>query len=58
MFVIDGADEMRYQVAAYEFEQLLENKDIKGRNIPILIFLNKMDLKVSDRGLIDHFKSL
>lgn len=46
MFVVDSADEMRYQVASYEFEQLLENPDIKDKNIPILIFLNKMDLKV------------
>ena len=45
VFVVDSADDMRFQVASYEFEQILGHDGVKDRDIPILIFLNKTDLK-------------
>jgi signal recognition particle receptor subunit beta len=47
IFVVDAADEMRYKMAAYEFEQVISHPDIRNKNIPILVFLNKVDIKGS-----------
>lgn len=45
IFVVDAADEMRYNIASHEFDQQLQHKDIKPRKIPILLFQNKIDQK-------------
>lgn len=37
---------MRFEVASYEFDQIVNHDSIKNRNVPILIYLNKTDLKV------------
>lgn len=45
IFVVDSSDKTRILVARDEFQQLLEHPDILSRNIPILVFANKMDLR-------------
>lgn len=45
VFVIDSTDALRMVVVKDELELLLQHKDIKGRQVPILFFANKMDLK-------------
>jgi len=44
IFVIDSADKIRFAVAKNELELLLENKDIKENNVPILFLANKIDI--------------
>lgn len=53
IFVIDSADRTRMLVAREELQQLLSHPDISSRNIPILIYANKMDLRdaLSDVGV-------
>ena len=46
IFVVDAADAMRYNTAAYEFATLINHKDVKPRKIPVLVFLNKIDSSV------------
>ncbi len=45
IFVIDSTDRVRMVVAKEELASLLNHADIVNRNIPILLFANKMDIK-------------
>jgi ADP-ribosylation factor-like protein 6 len=53
IFVIDSSDKTRMLVAREEVQQLLSHPDISSRNIPILFFANKMDIRdaLSDVGV-------
>lgn len=53
IFVVDSSDKTRILVAREEFQQLLSHPDIVSRNIPILVFANKMDMRdaLSDVGV-------
>ena len=53
IFVIDSSDRTRILVAREELEQLLSHPDIASRNIPVLFFANKMDIRdaLSDVGV-------
>jgi len=44
VFVVDAADELRIKVAKNELDMLLQNYSILKKEIPILIYANKMDL--------------
>ena len=44
IFVIDSSDTIRMQVAKNELEELLSNKGLIEREVPILFFANKQDL--------------
>ncbi|XP_051877808.1 ADP-ribosylation factor-like protein 6 isoform X1 [Pristis pectinata] len=59
IFVIDSADKLRIVVAKEELETLLIHPDIKHRQIPILFFANKMDLKdVMSSGMLTQILRL
>ena len=45
VFVIDGSDKMRLVVSKEELDLMLAHPELKNRNIPILFFVNKIDLK-------------
>ena len=45
VFVIDVADRMRVVVSKEELDLMLNNPELKQRNIPILFLANKNDLK-------------
>lgn len=45
IFVIDSSDELRLVVARDELEMLLRHPDIKDRQMPILFYANKMDVR-------------
>lgn len=47
VFVIDSSDKMRLVVSQEELNTMLNHPELKSRNIPILFFANKMDLKGS-----------
>jgi ADP-ribosylation factor-like protein 6 len=53
IFVVDSSDKTRILVAREELQQLLSHPDIITRNIPILFFANKMDIRdaLSDVGV-------
>jgi ADP-ribosylation factor-like protein 6 len=53
IFVVDSSDKTRILVAREELQQLLAHPDISTRNIPILFFANKMDIRdaLSDVGV-------
>ena len=53
IFVVDSSDKTRILVAREEFQQLLSHQAISSRNIPILVFANKMDVRdsLSDTGV-------
>ena len=53
IFVIDSSDKTRILIAREELQQLLIHPDIISRNIPILFFANKMDIRdaLSDVGV-------
>ena len=53
IFVIDSSDKTRILIAREELQQLLTHPDISSRNIPILFFANKMDIRdaLSDVGV-------
>jgi len=53
IFVIDSSDKTRILIAREEVQQLLSHPDISLRNIPILFFANKMDIRdaLSDVGV-------
>lgn len=53
IFVIDSSDRARIMIAREELQQLLSHPDILSRNIPILFFANKMDIRdaLSDVGV-------
>ncbi|XP_076343938.1 ADP ribosylation factor-like 6 [Tachypleus tridentatus] len=64
IFVVDSSDSLRLIVAKDELDMMLQHKDIKERNIPVLFFANKMDLrealssvKVSQALGLDNLKS-
>jgi ADP-ribosylation factor-like protein 6 len=44
IYVVDSTDKIRMAVAKNELDQLLTHNDIKGKNVPILFFANKMDI--------------
>ena len=44
IFVVDAADQLRIKVAKNELDMLLENQGLIDRQIPLLVFANKMDL--------------
>ena len=41
IFVIDSTDEFRIQIAKNELDELLQNKGLIERDVPILFFANK-----------------
>lgn len=43
IFVVDSTDKLRFAVAKDELDTLLEAPTLKMKNIPILVFANKMD---------------
>lgn len=45
IFVIDSSDRLRLAVVRDELDLLLQHPDIATRQIPILFFSNKMDLR-------------
>jgi len=45
IFVIDSSDELRLVVARDELQLLLGHQDVKNRQIPILFYANKMDVR-------------
>jgi ADP-ribosylation factor-like protein 6 len=45
VYVIDSSDKLRYVVSKEEFYSMLNHQDLKNKNIPILIFANKVDIK-------------
>lgn len=45
IFVIDSSDKLRMVVAKEELDLLIQHDDITRRNIPILFFANKMDVR-------------
>ena len=45
--MVDSADRFRIQVAKNELDILLDHPAIKGREVPILFFANKMDLAMA-----------
>jgi ADP-ribosylation factor-like protein 6 len=47
IFVIDSSDRIRIVVAREELSALLSHPDIKKRNLPILFYANKMDMRDS-----------
>jgi ADP-ribosylation factor-like protein 6 len=47
IFVIDSTDPMRLVVSKEELTNMLFHKDLKSRNIPILLFANKNDINGS-----------
>jgi len=53
IFVVDSSDKTRILVAREELQQLLTHPDISSRNIPILFFANKVDIRdaLSDVGV-------
>ncbi|CAF0760926.1 unnamed protein product [Didymodactylos carnosus] len=53
IFVVDSSDRPRLVVAKDELDQLLTHQDIRTRNVPLLFFANKMDLRdsLSDVGV-------
>lgn len=53
IFVIDSSDKTRILIAREELQELLSHPDIVSRNIPILFFANKMDIRdaLSDLGV-------
>jgi ADP-ribosylation factor-like protein 6 len=53
IFVVDSSDKTRILVAREELQQLLSHPDIASRDIPILFFANKMDVRdaLSDVGV-------
>ncbi|CAG0910685.1 unnamed protein product, partial [Cyprideis torosa] len=45
IFVVDSSDKLRMVVAKDELDLLLDHPDIKSRQVPLLFFANKMDLR-------------
>ena len=45
MFVIDSSDRMRLVVAKEELSIMLNHPELKNKNLPILFFSNKIDVK-------------
>ncbi|XP_061580501.1 ADP-ribosylation factor-like protein 6 isoform X2 [Cololabis saira] len=45
IFVIDSSDKLRMVVAKEELDTFLNHEDIRSKNIPVLFFANKTDLR-------------
>ena len=45
IFVVDSTDKIRFALAHDELMEILKDENIKKREVAILIFANKMDLK-------------
>eukprot|EP01105_Mastigella_eilhardi_P021314 TRINITY_DN5150_c0_g1_i3.p1 TRINITY_DN5150_c0_g1~~TRINITY_DN5150_c0_g1_i3.p1 ORF type:complete len:122 (-),score=43.95 TRINITY_DN5150_c0_g1_i3:125-490(-) len=45
IFVVDSNDRLRMCVAKNEFDEMMENRGIAKRNIPVLVYANKNDIK-------------
>ena len=45
--MVDSADKIRIKVAKNELDLILQNQSLKLREVPIVIFANKMDLTLS-----------
>ena len=45
IFVVDSTDKIRFALAHDELMEILKDDNIKKREVAILIFANKMDLK-------------
>jgi len=44
IFVLDSTDKIRMCVSKNEMDMMLEHEDMARRNIPLLFYVNKMDL--------------
>ena len=47
IFVVDSSDSLRMSVVKDELDELLQNKHISTKRIPILFYANKMDMRDS-----------
>ena len=45
IYVIDSSDRMRLVVSKEELLNMVDHVELRNRNIPILVFANKMDVK-------------
>lgn len=45
IFVIDSSDRMRIVVSKEELISMITHQELKNRNIPVLFFANKMDVR-------------
>ncbi|EDV25171.1 uncharacterized protein TRIADDRAFT_25605 [Trichoplax adhaerens] len=45
IFVLDSSDKLRMVVAKDELDSMLKHPEIRHKQIPLLVFANKMDLK-------------
>jgi len=43
IFVVDSADSSRFEEAKTELQKMLQNPDIKNRDVPLLVYANKQD---------------
>lgn len=43
IFVVDSADSQRFEEAKRELERMLDDQNVKGRRVPLLVFANKQD---------------
>ena len=44
IYVIDSTDRVRFEVARHEFQEILTSATLRGVQIPVLVFANKMDV--------------
>ena len=44
VFVLDSSDKLRMVLARDELQMLLQHEQVAGRQLPILVFANKMDI--------------
>lgn len=47
VFVVDSSDRMRFVVSREELFSMLNHPELKTKNLPILVFANKIDVKSS-----------
>lgn len=47
VFVLDSSDHMRIVVAKEELDSMIDHADMRSRNIPLLIYANKCDVRDS-----------
>ncbi len=58
IYVVDALDVDRVANVRDEFAQMLNHTAVKNRNIPILVFLNKMDIGDSDALTQDNVEKI
>jgi GTPase SAR1 family protein len=58
IYVVDALDVDRVANVRDEFAQMLNHAAVKNRNIPILVFLNKMDIGDSDALTQDNVEKI